>query len=192
MYYQLDLRLAHADFRPHALRIPDAGWNRIIRSVLRETANEVIGTTTSQQLLTARGRGHLKRALSALLAERVRGWGLKVNPRTGVSVLVLKPADAIWQAMLDRLAAAPLGEAALTRPRPILEELSQRHPTVAGDALLLELAAAVIKEGIVPWAVIAPGGKSTHEGYVQDMLLTTLQAAQQGKDEQDPIGRQET
>jgi regulator of protease activity HflC (stomatin/prohibitin superfamily) len=131
VYYQLDLRLARAEFWSQALRIPDEGWNSIIRTVAQETAGEIIGGIAFQQLLTPEGRGHLKCTLSALLADRVRGLGLIVNPRTGVSMQTLKPTNAIWCAMVDRFAGVLLGEAALDRVRPILQELSQHYPEVA-------------------------------------------------------------
>jgi len=156
VYYQRDLRHADTHFRSQALHIPDKGWDSIIRTVLQETANEVTSGITFQQLLTPRERRHFKWTLTALLAERVRHLGLVINPKTGISVQVLKPADAIWRAMLDRLAAVSLGEAALARVHPILEDLSQRHPGVAWETLLLEWAAAVAKEGTIPQVLVAP------------------------------------
>jgi hypothetical protein len=155
VYYQRDLRHADAHFRSQALHIPDKGWDSIIRTVLQETANEVTSGITFQQLLTLRERRHFKWTLSALLAERVRHLGLVINPKTGMSVQVLKPADAIWQAMVDRSAAVSLGEAALARIHPMLEDLSQRHPEVAWETLLLEWAAAVTREGTVPQVLVA-------------------------------------
>jgi hypothetical protein len=178
-YYQLDLRLARAEFCSQALRIPDEGWNSIIRTVAQEAASEIIGGIAFQQLLTPEGRGHLKCTLSALLADRVRGLGLIVNPRTGVSMQTLKPTNAIWCAMVDRFAGVLLGEAALDRVRPILQELSQHYPEVAWDALLLEWAAAVTKEGVVPQVVMASGGRLPY-------------VALQERDEQGPVSRAET
>ncbi len=155
-FYQLDLRLADADFQSQALRIPEDGWNSVIKTVLQETANEVIGGIPFQQLLTPVGRSRLKRTLSALLAERVGRLGVMVSRQTGVSIQMLKPADAIWQAMRDRWAAVSLGEAALARVLPMLQELSRRHPEIGWEALLLEWAAVMAKEGTVPQALVAP------------------------------------
>lgn len=162
VYYQLDLRCAAAGFPVQALRIPDEGWNSIIRNVLQETANEVTSGIAFQQLLTPRGRRHFKWTLGALLAERVRHLGLVINPRTGVSMQMLKPAHAIWQAMVDRLAAVSLGEAALARVHPILEDLSRRQPETAWEALLLEWAAVAAKDGTVPQVLVAPTGGPAH------------------------------
>jgi regulator of protease activity HflC (stomatin/prohibitin superfamily) len=159
VYYQRDLRHADAHFRSQALHIPDKGWDSIIRTVLQETANEVTSVITFRQLLTLKERHHFKWRLTALLAERVRRLGLVINPKTGISVQVLKPADAIWRAMVDRSAAVSLGEAALARVHPILEDLSQRHPGVAWETLLLEWAAAVAKEGTTPQVLVAPAGE---------------------------------
>jgi hypothetical protein len=179
VYYQRDLRHADAHFRSQALYIPDEGWNSMIRTVLREAANEVVSGITFQQLLTPRKRRHFKWRLSALLAERVRHLGLIINPKTGISVQVLKPADVIWQALVDRSAAVSLGEAALARIHPILEDLSQRHPEIAWETLLLEWAAAVTKEGTIPQVLVAPD-----QGSAVAVLAE--------KDQQQPEDRPET
>lgn len=94
---------------------------------------------------------------------------------------VLKPANAIWQAMLDRLAAVSLGEAALARVRPMLEELSRHHLEVAWEALLLEWAAAGIDGGAVPQVVIVLGGGPAHERNGRGTLPAALQAGVQGE-----------
>ncbi len=159
VYYQLDLRLADAHFQAQALRIPDEGWNSIVKTVLQEVAGEVVGDVNFNELLNPAGRGHLKRTLSAQLAERIEGLGLVINPQRGVSVQVVRPAGTIWQAMLDKLAAESLGEAAVSRLLPMLDELGKRNPEVTWEALLLQWAAAATKEGGVPPVLIAPNGR---------------------------------
>lgn len=181
VYYQLDLRLADPHFWPQALLIPAEGWNSIVRTVLREAAAEVAGGLHSQQLLRPASRGLFKQRLSALLAERVLNLGMVVNPRTGVSVQALKPAEAIWQAMLDRLAAASLGEAALARVRPMLEALSQSHPDVAWEVLLLEWAAAVAQTGNSPQAIIAQPDSLGQGGRAQDAFRTARRVVVQAE-----------
>jgi len=178
-YYQLDLRHAGPHFRSQALRIPGEGWNSIIRTVLQETANEVIGGIALQELLTSEGRRLLKHTLSSKLAQRVQDLGLLISPRTGVSVQVLKPTDAVWRAMVDKFAAASLGEAALDRVRSILEELSRADPKLAWQALLLEWAAAVVQQGNLPQFVIASGDVLGRNGHTQSTLPSALQAALQ-------------
>jgi regulator of protease activity HflC (stomatin/prohibitin superfamily) len=172
VFYQLDPRLAVTDFQAQALRISEGGWNSAIKTVLQETAGEVIGGIPFQQLLKPSGRHRLKRALGALLAERLQRFGVVVDQRTGVSLQALKPADVIWQAMQERLAAVSLGEAALARVLPMVQELSQQHPDIGWEALLLEWAAVIAKEGAVPQVLVGPdqgaaladwGGKSWRE-----------------------------
>lgn len=184
-YYQLDLRLADVQFQSQALRIPDEGWNSIVRTVLQEVAGEVVGDANFNDLLNPAGRGRLKGTLSALLAERLRGLGMVINPQRGVSVQVVRPAGMIWQAMLDKLAATSLGEAAVSRVLPMLDELAQRHPEVAWEALLLEWAAAVTKEGGVPHVMIVPNGRAARDVS----SAAALQADPEGRNGQDPPGR---
>ena len=178
-YYQLDLRHTKADLRSHALRISDEGWNSILRTVLREIANEVVGGINLQQLLSPAGCRHFKRALSALLAKRVQSLGVIVNPRTGVSVQRLRLAEAVWRAMMDELAAVALGKAAAARIRPILAELSQGHPEVAWEALLLEWAAAVVQQGYLPQVVIAPANGPGRGEHLRSTLPAALRSVLQ-------------
>lgn len=159
VYFQLDLRIARADFCVQALRIPNEGWNSIVKTALQEIAGEVVGGVNCDELLNPTGRGRLKGALSALLAERLQGLGMVINPQRGVSVQVVRPAGTIWQAMLDKLAAESLGEAAVSRLLPMLDELGKRTPGVTWEALLLQWAAAATKEGSVPQVLIAPNGR---------------------------------
>jgi hypothetical protein len=177
-YYRLGLRLASADFQSQALRIPTKGWNSIIRTVLREVANEVMSGTPLLQLLAPEGRVRFKQVLSETLAQQIRSLGLIVNPQTGVSVQGLRLTEAAWHAMMDRFAAEDLGQAALTRVRPILEELNQHHSEVAWEALLLEWAAAVAQRGNLPQAVIAPANGLGRSRYVEGALPTALQVVQ--------------
>lgn len=179
VYYQLDLRYASTDFRSQALRIPDEGWDSIIRTVLSEKVNDVIGGVNLQQLLSPEGRGRLKRMLSALLAEQVQSLGILVNPRTGVSVQRLRPGYAVWHAMMEELAAVALGEAAAARVRPILEELSRADPKLAWETLLLGWAAAVVQQGNLPQLVIAPGDGLGRDGRTPGTLPGALQAVLQ-------------
>ena len=67
----------------------------------------------------------------------------------------------IWQAMVEHSAAESLGEAALARVRPMLQELSQLHPEISWEALLLEWAAVMAKEGTTPQVLVASGREPT-------------------------------
>lgn len=154
-FYRFDLRFADVDFQSQALRTPEEGWNSVIKTVLQETANEAISGIPFQHLLTPGGRNRLKRILSRLLSERVGHLGLVVNQQTGVSIQMLRPANAIWQAMQDRWAAVSLGEAALARVLPMLREVSQQ-PEIGWEALLLEWAAVMAKEGRAPQMLVTP------------------------------------
>jgi regulator of protease activity HflC (stomatin/prohibitin superfamily) len=180
-YYQLDLRRAREEFRIQALRIPSEGWNSIIRTVLRETASEVIGGATLDELLTPEGRRRFKHMLSAELAQRVQGLGMLVNPRTGVSVQVLKPTDAVSQAMVDQFIATPLGKAALERVRPILKELDRQYPGIGWETLFLQWASTVVRDGAeaVPSVVIGSGAP-------------TVPSASPSRDAREPAARSES
>ena len=156
VYHHLDLRQAAPYFKSQALNIPENGWESIIQTVLRETAIDVVGQFPFQRLFGSSGHMILKRALSSLLAERLRSLGLVVNPRTGVSVQSIKPSATLWQAMLERLAASSRGEASLARIRPILLELKSQNPGIAWETFLMEMAASGVQSGRLPAFILAP------------------------------------
>jgi len=153
VFYQVDVRRAREDFRPQALRIPNEGWNSIVKTVLQEVTAGAVGFQTLDQLISPDGRADLKQALSMLLANRLKGLGMVVNPQRGVSVGALQPADTIRRAIEELGAAGALGEAAGARLRPTLDELSRQGLGIGLDVLLLELAAAVVKDGAVTQAL---------------------------------------
>jgi len=150
VFYLVDLRHARAGFRAQALTIPDDGWNSMVRSVIQEAAGQAVGDMRLDELLSSAGRAGLKSTLSAELAGRLKDLGIVVNPQTGVSVQRVKPARTVWDAMADLGAAETLGEATVRRLHPMLEELDRRGAEVALEMLLLELAAAVAKDGTAP------------------------------------------
>lgn len=149
VFYQLDLRRARINFRSQALTIPDEGWHSIVRTVLQEAAGEVVGDMGLDELLSSVGRADLKSTLSRELAERLKGLGIVINLETGVSVQRVKPADSVWRALADLGAAESLGEAARARMQPLLNEINWKRPGVGLDALLVQLAAAVAKDGSI-------------------------------------------
>jgi hypothetical protein len=156
VFYQCDLRHADAALRTEALSMPDQSWNTVVGTALRECVEEVVSDIPFSELLSAEGRARLRQRLGQRLGRRVRPMGVLVNSGWGISVQMLRPAMAIWQAMLELSAAGSLGEAALARVRPMLQEVSERHPEVSWEALLLEWASVVAKDGTVPQMLVAP------------------------------------
>ncbi len=142
-FYQLDPRLAGENFRLQFLYIPESRWEEIVGNILREVAGEIVGRFPFQNLLTSTGRNQLKQALSEELARRVRGLGIEVDRRDGVTVSALRPMDLSW-----------------FRLQPLLEGIRERgaEEDETWRALVLEWAAAVGQNGSTPQTLITPGG----------------------------------
>lgn len=191
VFFRVDLRLTDPGFRVQALSFSVREWEALVRSVSQETAAELTGHLSLQQLLRPDGRNRLRQDLARLLSDRLRGLGLAVDRHTGVSVQMLKPEDTIWQAMNERLSSLSLGEAALARVYPVLEELSQRHPEVAWNALLLELAAAMNRDGTLPQLLVAPGGGSEQQSLTDALLAADAFSDPASKRRRERGGRSE-
>lgn len=191
VFFRVDLRLTDPGFRVQALSFSIREWEAVVRSVSQETAAELTGNLNLQQLLSPDGRNRLRQALARLLSGKLHRLGLAVDPHTGVSVQMLKPEDAIWQAMNERLSSLSLGEAALARVYPMLEELSQRHPEVAWNALLLELAAAMNKDGTPPQLLVAPGRGSEQQGLTDALVAADAFSDPAGRRRRERGGRSE-
>ena len=148
-FYQLDPRLAEGDFRLQFLYVPEARWEAILGNILQEVAGEVTGGFTFRNLLTSAGRNRLKQMLSEELARCVRGLGIRVDRRDGVTVLALRPMDLSW-----------------FRLQPLLEGIRERgaEEDEPWKALVLEWAAAVGQNGRTPQTLITPGGNQGDMG----------------------------
>jgi regulator of protease activity HflC (stomatin/prohibitin superfamily) len=157
VYFRRDLRLARPGFLPEALQIPIEGWQSIVQTIGREVAMEVAGDMQFQHLLTPTGYALLRHCLSRELANRARTLGILISSSTGVSIQALKPSGALWKAMMDRLAAGALGEAALARVQPMFKGLCEKHRQEAWNALLLQWASALARGDAAPQAVSIHG-----------------------------------
>ncbi len=148
-FYQLDPRLAEGDFRLQFLYVPESRWEAILGNILQEVVGEVVGYFPFRNLLTSAGRSRLKQTLSEELARRVRGLGIRVDRRDGVTVSALRPMDLSW-----------------FRLQPLLEGIRERgaEEDEGWKALVLEWAAAVGQNGRAPQTLITPGGNQAGAG----------------------------
>lgn len=167
IFYLVDLREVTPAQRMQALRFPvEAVWDELVRTAINEFVRHSIFVARSfEELVTARGRRDLKMQLSAALAERVRGFGILLNPRFGVNIVDIQPNDAYRRALMEESAAAALGSAAAFRLAPMLEKLFAQNQEKAMAALMLQIASAVAKSGEVP-DVIFPNTDEYRSGGI--------------------------
>lgn len=144
VYFQVDLRWANADFRLQALEYNEEIWRQIIRTSLVSVANETIAQLTMRELLASDGKKRLKRGLSVMLAKRVRTLGMISSPRYGVMIESILPAERIWEAMVEQMAAPSLGEASRELVEPMLK-IAGQHPNVGWEMLTLGWAASMAR-----------------------------------------------
>lgn len=177
IFYLVDLRAADEERRIQVLRFPtEAAWNEIVRTGINDIArNQVFVARNFNELVTQEGRSYLKQALSGALAQRLRGFGILLNPRFGVNIVNIQPNAEYKKALMEESAAQALGAAAAIRLAPLFESFLDHRQEKAIYALIMEIASAVIKNGEIPDVIFpAPGeypaGGITREGGVASLL----------------------
>jgi hypothetical protein len=99
------------------------------------------------ELTSLEGRRNLKQLLSFTLAERVRGFGILVNPRFGVNSINLQPNEAFQAALKEGSVTRTIGGAAVDLMWPPFEQFSDQDQAKAFIALVIQIASAVAKNG---------------------------------------------
>jgi len=160
IFFFVDLRLTHQDRRIQVLRFgSEAAWEEIIRTGITDIARNVIILTRSfEELATQEGRSNLKHELSSALAERVRGFGILVNPRFGVNIINLQPNETYQQALQEESIAHMIGTAAADRIQPLFEQFKDQNQEKAFLTLVMQIAAAVAKNGQSPDLIFPNNG----------------------------------
>jgi hypothetical protein len=152
IFHMVDLRQVSPDRLIQVLRFPtENAWDEIVRTGITDiTRNQVVVSRCFAELTSLEGRSNLKQLLSFTLAERVRDFGILVNARFGVSIINLQPNEAFQEALKEGSVARTVGDAAVDRIRPLFEHLSDQDQAKAFIALVMQIAAAVAKNGQSP------------------------------------------
>jgi hypothetical protein len=167
VFFQVDLRLVEPDRLLQVLRFPmENAWDEIVRTAANDIArNLVFLTRTFAELNTHEGRAFLKHTLSGEVANRVRSFGIVINPRFGVNLSDLQPNVEFREALMQASAADALGTAAVGRIRPLVDKVFDHRQETAVFTLLMNIASAVARNGTVP-DVIFPGPNDNPNGGI--------------------------
>lgn len=152
VFYQVDLRLLAEERRLQALRFPtEMAWEEIVRTAVNDMARNMVFISKSfDELNSKEGRAYLKTTLSGEVANRVRDFGILINPRFGVNIADLQPNEEFRKALMEESASGALGSAAVARLNPLLERIIEQKQEKAIFALIMQIASAVAKNGTVP------------------------------------------
>lgn len=176
IFYQVDLRIADAERRIQVLRFPtQAAWEEIVRTGINDVVrNQVFVSRSFEELITPEGRSYLKQALSGSLAQRVRSFGILLNPRFGVNIVDIQPNAEYKKALMEESAARALGMAAASRLSPLFENFLDHRQEKAVFALLLEIASAITRNGEVPDVILPGASEYPSGGITRDGLSSIL------------------
>lgn len=152
VFYFVDLRTVDVERRLQVLRFPsEIAYDEIVRTAVNDTArNQVFISKPFDELNSRAGRAYLKATMSSEVAERVRGFGICINPRFGANLVNLQPNEEYRQALMEESAAESLGSAAVSRLNPLLEKMLEQKQEKAIYTLIMQIASAIVKNGDVP------------------------------------------
>jgi len=171
VFYFVDLRKADESRRLQVLRFPtDNAWDEIVRTAVNDVArNRVFIAKSFNELNSKDGRAYLKMALSSEVAERVRGFGIFINPRFGVNIADLQPNEEFRKALMEESAASTVGSAAMSRLIPLLDRIREQNQEKAVYMLIMQIASAVAKNGTVPDVIFPNPEEYPSGGIVRDV-----------------------
>ena len=111
----------------------------------------------------------VRRALSSRIAERVRGFGIDINPQFGVAVMNMQPNEIYQRALQEESAATSQGNAVLKRVTPTLQNMGQQQ---ALQVLYTHLASTITKANNVTDHIY--NIQNGHEVPIQDQDINPM------------------
>lgn len=154
VFYRVDPRDAAPENFIQVLKMPGTGFESIVLTNTEEKVrNDVFIQKTADELFSYHGRRDLRKTLSSRIAERVRGFGITVNPLFGAAIMNMQPNAIYQQAMQEASAAGAQNLASIRRLAASIETMSNMTAEKTEQLLYLQMASAVNKTGNMPQAI---------------------------------------
>jgi hypothetical protein len=173
VFYRVDPRDADQANFIQVLKMPNAAFESIVSTNTTEKVrNEVFIQKKASELFSYQQRRELRKMLSKAIADRVRGFGITVNPLYGAAIINLQPNTIYQKAMQEASAAEAQDLASVRRLAASLEKIPNLTAEQAEQLLFLQMASAVNKTGNIPQAIHTH--RSSDNGTAGEGLSTTL------------------
>lgn len=157
VFFKTDLRLARQDNLIQALNFEGPEWSEMIKTGMEDiTRNQIFLEIDQVKMNTFRKSREIKRLISKEISDRMKGFGILINEEYGAMLVEARPNETYFEAVQKYKAAAPMGQAALERLRPVLDALKQMRHEDARAAMLLEYASKIIEVENLPDIVVSP------------------------------------
>lgn len=146
VFYRVDPRNATLRNRIQVIGMPN--HEAPVRTHVEERVrNEILIQFTAEEALSHRGRKNIRSAISALVAEKVKGMGITINPQYGAAIINMQPHELYQRALQEEAAALSQGQAAYKRVAPSLQNLDAAQ---ALQVLYTHLASTMTKTNTMP------------------------------------------
>lgn len=151
IFYRVDPRNAAPGNLIQVLRMPNSAFEGPVRTHTEERVrNEIFARTNAEEALSYKGRRKIRRAISSMVAEKVKAMGISVNDRFGAAIMNLQPNAVYQRALQEESAATSQGNAAYKRLAPTLQNMELEE---ALQVLYTHLASTITKTDEIPSAL---------------------------------------
>lgn len=151
IFFKVDLRLVNPENFVQVMKFEGVEWTEMVKTSAEDVIrNQIFLDSTYPEMANLRKSREIKQRLSQEIANRMKGFGIIINETHGVMPINFQPNSTYFEAVQASRAAAPLGEAALGRLRPVLAALNQIEHEDARTVFLLDLASKIVEVENLP------------------------------------------
>jgi hypothetical protein len=148
VFFRVDPRNAATDNLIQVIKMADKTFESPVRTHTEERVrNEIFARVSAEEALSYNGRRKIRRAISSMVSEKVKGMGISVNDRFGASIMNIQPNAIYQRALQEEAAATSLGNAAYKRLAPTLDNIQLEEEL---QVLYTHLASTMTKTGEIP------------------------------------------
>ena len=148
VFYRVDPRNAADENLIQVINMPNSAFEGPVRTHTEERIrNEIFPQFTANEALSHQGRKNIRKAISSLVAERVKGFGIAVNPSFGAAIMNMQPNAIYQRALQEESAAESQGNAVYKRVAPTLQKIEMEEML---QVLYAHLASTMTKTGTMP------------------------------------------
>lgn len=165
VFFRVDPRNAAPGNLIQVINMANANFEGPVRTHTEERVrNEIFIQFTAEEALSHRGRKNIRTAISSLVAEKVKGMGITVNPQFGAALMNVQPHEIYQRALQEEAAATSQGNAVYKRVAPTLQNMDAAQ---ALQVLYTHLASTMTKTDTVPNQIYTV--QNGNENSIQDI-----------------------
>jgi len=172
VFFKTDLRVVANEKLIQVLEFRDEEWIPIIKANLEEIIrNNIFLNFNMAELDASRKSREIKRILSNEISNKVKEFGIVINPDYGVVLVDMLPSDINFEVSKKSSKAKLIEDDTIARILPVLAELKQLKDEDPRVGLLLELMSTIVDVKNLPDIVQSPADMKSRLSIAGILLL---------------------